>query len=238
MSSNSNPWNGHKAAVSLTFDDGLDVQLNYAIPELDRRGIKATFFLIAGQVLQSSRLKDWHTVLAAGHEIGSHSVDHLKIADIDHIRISKEVHESKEMLEAEFKTPIVSYCYPYTHVNQFARMCAVASYQQARGGRVAREDKLIPLNSKPDLFNVPCYHIGSSVFENGELDGWLADLDKRSDLHPWLTLMFHGVGPDPTQWDNISSEQFSELLDRLQKLDVWITTFAGAGARFRRGHLG
>jgi len=40
------PWNGYKGAVSFTFDDGDPSHQSVAIPELDKRKIHGTFFLI------------------------------------------------------------------------------------------------------------------------------------------------------------------------------------------------
>jgi peptidoglycan/xylan/chitin deacetylase (PgdA/CDA1 family) len=37
---------GAKAAVSLTYDDGLDSQLDNVVPALRRFDLKATFFLV------------------------------------------------------------------------------------------------------------------------------------------------------------------------------------------------
>ena len=37
--------NGARAAVSLTYDDGCDSQLENVVPLLDELGLKATFFL-------------------------------------------------------------------------------------------------------------------------------------------------------------------------------------------------
>jgi peptidoglycan/xylan/chitin deacetylase (PgdA/CDA1 family) len=69
------PWPGDAlAAVSLTYDDGLDSQLDYAVPALDARGFKATFFLTEENM--AARLRDWQAVAADGHEIGDHTVDH------------------------------------------------------------------------------------------------------------------------------------------------------------------
>lgn len=62
------------AAVSLTYDDGLDSQLANAVPALDARGLKATFFLT--QENMDARLADWRAVAAEGHEIGDHTVSH------------------------------------------------------------------------------------------------------------------------------------------------------------------
>ncbi len=39
-------WPGsYRAAVSLSFDDGLRSQLEVAVPILDRAGLRATFYL-------------------------------------------------------------------------------------------------------------------------------------------------------------------------------------------------
>lgn len=65
---------GARAAVSLTYDDGLDSQLEHAVPALDARGLKATFFLT--QENMEARLSDWQAVAAEGHEIGDHTVNH------------------------------------------------------------------------------------------------------------------------------------------------------------------
>ena len=58
------PWNGHKAATSLTFDDGDPIHLDVVIPELNRRQIHGTFFLIANRI---DRKDEWHQAIKAGH---------------------------------------------------------------------------------------------------------------------------------------------------------------------------
>jgi peptidoglycan/xylan/chitin deacetylase (PgdA/CDA1 family) len=74
------PWNGHQAAVSLTFDDGNPSQLDVAIPELNKYGFHGTFFLIANHL---DRLDDWKKASAQGHEIGNHSLDHKHLWDLN-----------------------------------------------------------------------------------------------------------------------------------------------------------
>jgi peptidoglycan/xylan/chitin deacetylase (PgdA/CDA1 family) len=65
---------GRRAAVSLTYDDGLDSQLDNAIPQLDALGLKATFF-VTGENMDA-RLKDWEAIARQGHEIADHTVTH------------------------------------------------------------------------------------------------------------------------------------------------------------------
>src|SRR5579871_3888906 len=66
--------NGAKAAVSLTYDDGLDSQLANAAPALASAGFKATFFLTKNNV--GPALGDWIKLSRSGHEMGNHTVSH------------------------------------------------------------------------------------------------------------------------------------------------------------------
>ncbi len=65
---------GRRAAVSLTYDDGLDSQLDNAVPQLDALGLKATFF-VTGENMDA-RLKDWVALSRQGHEIADHTQSH------------------------------------------------------------------------------------------------------------------------------------------------------------------
>ncbi len=40
----SQKWNNKKAAVALTYDDGLNVHLDIVVPTLDLAGFKGTFY--------------------------------------------------------------------------------------------------------------------------------------------------------------------------------------------------
>src|SRR5262245_24619572 len=53
------PWNDHRAAVSLTFDDARPVHLDLVVPELNKRQLHATFFLIVSKL---TRIDDWRKV--------------------------------------------------------------------------------------------------------------------------------------------------------------------------------
>jgi peptidoglycan/xylan/chitin deacetylase (PgdA/CDA1 family) len=94
--------NGARAAVSLTYDDGLDSQLANAVPALDARGLKATFFLTEENM--QARLADWQAVAAEGHEIGDHTVTHpcdLRVYSADRFR-REEILGSEQFLDSHF----------------------------------------------------------------------------------------------------------------------------------------
>ncbi|MCW5968545.1 MAG: polysaccharide deacetylase family protein [Blastocatellales bacterium] len=68
-------WPGNaRAAISLSFDDARTSQVDVGTALLDRYGVKATFFVVPSSVEQ--RLEGWKAAVAAGHEIGNHSLTH------------------------------------------------------------------------------------------------------------------------------------------------------------------
>ncbi len=76
MSALVSPWLDHcQGAVSLTFDDGNESQLQLAIPLLNKYGLQATFYLNPRENYQQ-QLQPWRAVAQAGHEIGNHTVNH------------------------------------------------------------------------------------------------------------------------------------------------------------------
>ena len=76
MSTFTSPWpNGHKGALSLTFDDGTQSQLDLAIPMLDKYGLLATFYVNPRDNYQA-QLIPWRAAAQTGHEIGNHTISH------------------------------------------------------------------------------------------------------------------------------------------------------------------
>ena len=70
-------WSPYQGAVTLTFDDGTENQLQMAVPRLDRYGIKGTFYIHPRGDNWQERLSPWHDVAASGHEIGNHTLSHI-----------------------------------------------------------------------------------------------------------------------------------------------------------------
>jgi len=64
------------ALISLTFDDGLASQLDYAIPTLQRHGLRGTFYLSVGNQGFGRRHEDWAAAAKAGHELANHTIFH------------------------------------------------------------------------------------------------------------------------------------------------------------------
>lgn len=69
------PWpEGKKFAISISFDDSRQSNIDHGIPLLDKYGVKATFYVHPNVVKES--LPAWKQVVANGHEIGNHTLLH------------------------------------------------------------------------------------------------------------------------------------------------------------------
>ena len=71
---------GAKAAICLTYDDALDGQLDYAIPQLDSAGLKGTFFCTGNSTCLYNRMNEWRMAEKNGHELGNHTLFHPCLA--------------------------------------------------------------------------------------------------------------------------------------------------------------
>jgi peptidoglycan/xylan/chitin deacetylase (PgdA/CDA1 family) len=70
-------WPGKtKAAVSLSYDDALNSQLDNAVPALEKYGIKASFYPTLSSPVVAERMAEWRRLAAEGHELGNHTLFH------------------------------------------------------------------------------------------------------------------------------------------------------------------
>ncbi len=132
----------------LTFDDGFTSVYEHALPVLQARGVKAMLFLVAGQIggtdewdraigetphalMDHGQIREW---LAAGHEIGAHTLTHPHLTQLPRARARAEIFDSKARLEDRFGVPVRHFCYPYGDRNEaILTMVAEAGYADAPG---------------------------------------------------------------------------------------------------------
>jgi peptidoglycan/xylan/chitin deacetylase (PgdA/CDA1 family) len=75
QSSDAFKWpKGKQAAISLTFDDARESQVEVGMALLDKYGVKATFYVVPDAVKR--KLDGWKKAVSNGHEIGNHSLRH------------------------------------------------------------------------------------------------------------------------------------------------------------------
>ena len=59
LQAQNNVWKNKQAAVTLTYDDALNVHIDKVAPLLDSLGFKATFYIIGSSPAFTRRIADW-----------------------------------------------------------------------------------------------------------------------------------------------------------------------------------
>lgn len=84
--------------MHLTFDDGpVPGCTSFVLEELEKRDMKATFFMVGDNVRKHGNLA--REVLAGGHQIGNHTYHHIKGSEVDTTAYLQEVKACQETIE-------------------------------------------------------------------------------------------------------------------------------------------
>jgi peptidoglycan/xylan/chitin deacetylase (PgdA/CDA1 family) len=222
--------NGAKVAVSLTYDDGIDTQLQNAIPDLTAAGLRGTFY-ITGNSLTPERLPAWRKAAAAGHELANHSGFHPCSETYDWIseeyatqnytvkRILGEIGLVNLLLHAVDGKTERSFAYPCVETvvggqSYIEDLRASNMFVAARGG----DDQIADVKTV-DVFNVPSWAV-----EGASGPEMIQFVEKAAKTGGLAVFMFHGVGGE---YIKVSSPAHRELLGHLSKNNkrIWTAPF-------------
>jgi len=223
------PWDGHKAAVSLTFDDARPVQLDVAVPELNKRHLRATLFV---SVSKLTRMDDWRKAHLQGHEIGNHSVTHEHAGTLTKASEETQVEDAKYFLESNFNTNVSIFAYPYAELSP-GLLYWVKRYDfAARGWRGDGNLLYVPSDATPDWYNLP----SQAVFTSYDADVYRGWIDHAMATNTWTTIQFHGIGDPSSGFEPIPKNTFLTVLDYLKAQEqkgLWVAPFGEVAAYLR-----
>lgn len=100
--------------VRLSFDDGNSSDITIALPALVERGLRATFFVVAGRLDLTGSLSrdDVRALHAAGMRIGNHGMTHTPWRGLDSARQREELETSRMVLAEVVGRPVVDAACP------------------------------------------------------------------------------------------------------------------------------
>jgi peptidoglycan/xylan/chitin deacetylase (PgdA/CDA1 family) len=127
--------------VAVTFDDGFKNFYECALPELVKRGIPATMFVIAdvigktfgpeGYAQEVMSLEQIRALPESLVTIGSHTLTHPLLPSIDLDQATREIALSRAKLEEQLHRRIVLFSFPYGGFDQqLVEICHEAGYQR------------------------------------------------------------------------------------------------------------
>jgi peptidoglycan/xylan/chitin deacetylase (PgdA/CDA1 family) len=101
--------------VILNFDDSQKSQYTNAKPILDKYGFKATFYVVCSYIGAKEGYMNWQeveTLHREGHDIASHSMHHIHLAELPKKAIEFELSASKKCLQ-DHGINAKSFAYPF-----------------------------------------------------------------------------------------------------------------------------
>jgi len=234
--------NGAHAAVSLTYDDAIQSQIQNAVPALAKHQLVATFFLTGTSPYLQSNPNVYKGLVSAGHELGSHTMNHpcdraqpwvqpgFGLQDYDLPRMQKELADNVQQLRDLGQKEPFSFAYPcgFTWLGEnhesYVKLVAPL-FVAARGVRPAVIDP-----SSEDLTNLPSAMGNSS---GADLVSWV---ERAAAQNGWIVFTFHGVAGD---YLPVTAEAHESLLAYLDahKSTIWTERFGAIASyvKTRRG---
>ncbi len=245
-----------QSAFSFTFDDGLKTQFDYAKPVLDQYVFKGTFYVLPPFLAEDNqdliwrygRWNEFQSLAAAGHEIGSHTMNHDTLTLLPWGDISTEgtllyeLYQSKIFIEQKIPSKkCISLNYPYTIHNSVVDSAAKKFYENGRGIGVApnnyslTENGWFKLKAKVVEFSLPRNSVEDDL---DELYSFLEWTQNSIVNNKWGMIIIHDVVPfaqidslislpDPV-YEPVSTEWLTSLCDWLwlksQNNNVWVET--------------
>ena len=223
------------AAISLTFDDGINSHLDFVGPILKKHHLNGTFFVATAMGPWEKRKAEWKQLAQQGNELANHTVHHPCM--LPQIQPHSQDY-TPAMFEAEIKdaTRQITELLGSHRGVTFAYPCGNMTFgkPQDEVGNAALYSRYVAENSfgargvgsggavNPDELN---------VLDVGDL-GPTADKDSitllamaQPALHGrfWGVYCFHGVGGD---WLSITGEALDELAGYFERHpEIWTAAF-------------
>ena len=217
------------------------------MPILNQYNFKGSFYVIPNHLDGSWRYGTWSMFVSMaleGHEIGSHSMEHYHMQDLEvgdttqPGTILYELYQSKMLIEQEIDTlKCITFAYPYAEHNSLIDSLTSLFYESARtdgdivNSYLLTEKQLYKLSSFEVRFSEPRTKQDDDIDELDSLTNWI---NLSITEEGWGILMAHEVVPfdsiDGSLWYPYSIQWFDELCqwigDKSDSGDIWVGTVA------------
>ncbi|WP_457356424.1 polysaccharide deacetylase family protein [Roseateles sp. P5_D6] len=234
--------NGAQAAVSLGYDDALDSQLDHVVPALNKRGLRATFYIPINGPTLPGRQNEWKAAAAAGHELGNHSLFHGCSAKGPGREWVQPQRDLERQMAAQVQEQVI----------------AANTWLQALDGRTRRtftppcldtqaggQDFVAALKPHFVAYRVagPAMATDAAALDPYAMpvyfvEGWsgeqlIALVEKAAAQHALVSLLFHGVGAEHL---SVTRQAHDQLLDHLakNKARFWTDSFVNVMENARK----
>lgn len=204
-------YEGKKAAVSFTYDDGLEEHYTLVAPNLEKRGFRGSFWIIGNMVGKTetshgARLtwKQIKSMEKKGHDMGSHSWSHPNCRKVGFDAFMEDVYRNDSAFNANLGHSPMTFAYPYNAMTEQV----INAIDKGRIGSRQFQTAHGQQNNKTTL---------------PKMKTWLNELIKQG---AWGVTMTHGITEGYDKWYH--PEELWQFYDYVKEHtnDVWVGTFA------------
>lgn len=236
------PWPaGCRGALSLTFDDGNLTQLQTAIPMLDERGLRGTFYMSPRGDTWREDLERWRSAYQTGHEIGNHTLSHIcsrgfsdnpKARGLETMTLAEieaDILEAERRLGEVFPTPDRSFCYPcfQNHVGEGETR---QSYTPVVARHFSAGRGLGEVPNHPATCDL--HYLWSWMIRGNTGMELVGMAEQAADRGRWGVMTFHGISQGHLP---AAESDFRELLDHLVVArHLWVAPVREVAVAIRR----
>lgn len=214
------PWKDNRTGVFLLmFDDGWPGQVDVAVPELQKRGLTATFYMVPNKGEYKARLAKWTEAAKSSAVVyGNHTMTHGGVRDYEHSKT--EIGECTRLIRDELQpvpgkpNRLISYARPGVGEGKWT----LSADDEAR---ILRETNTV---SRPPFAG------HGAVYHWKTLEQMTALADKAVAEKDMNYLILHGVERIGAKWQDmwpLKQDIFFPLLDYLKdkqdKKELWVT---------------
>ncbi len=224
----------YKAAVSLSYDDGLLSHIETVAPSLEQYGFRGTFYATINSATMNTHLPQWRQVALKGHELGNHTITHSCSKSKPNREWVKPHHNSDIKTVAQMKEEIeVANNFLFAIDGQEKRTFTVPCLEHLVGKKhdyvievahlfsAIKGSKTESASSvhKISLYNTPTIRANGHTAE--QLIALATEAKAKGGL---LSITFHGIGGDHL---SVSRQAHQGLLDHLNahRQDYWVDSF-------------
>jgi peptidoglycan/xylan/chitin deacetylase (PgdA/CDA1 family) len=210
-------WRGNtKAAITYTFDDGCPNQYTKVIPMFNEYDFDATFFPI---ISWSPNWSSFQQAVNNGHEVGSHTVNHLHPGTLSDSLQNVELKDSQAAIDANLsgqKCQTIAYPFCEPTKSEITRKYYIAA-RHCQGN--------IEKTTPTDFWNLSSIVCGA----NGTIkstDDFKTKANSAALTKGWVVYLIHGTDGDGG-YSDLSTTALRGGLDYLDanRNKFWVSTF-------------
>ena len=211
-----------QGTLSITFDDFPRSAWTEAGPVLAQHKVHATYFP-SGSLCSTSYLsldqftsKDLEEITSAGHEIGSHTFDHVGVLSQSHKAFAASLSKNEDFLKSIIPDQrIESFSYPFGNVTLSAKLKVASKFKAARGlGQQANTGWI-------DLSQVEAVGLEK---RQRKLHDFSALIENTALKRGWLVVYTHDVSSNPSDW-GCTPEEIDRLISYARQVGLRILPF-------------